>query len=138
MSLISLGESLIEKDYETRSEAVEAAKTLKDMESEWTEHVESELDKIDELEKFIVRDNSLTDIIDSAANEILERSYKLKVEKTIVLTEDTTVIDLAYEHYEQDFNIDPDDTIDYLIRTNGFSDDKFFLIPRGTEVKIYV
>ena len=138
MSLISLSESLIEKDYETRSEAVEAAKTLKDMESEWTEHVESELDKIDELEKLIIRDNSLTDIVDSAANEILERSYKLKVEKTIVLAEDTTVIDLAYEHYEQDFNIDPDDTIDYLIRTNGFSDDKFFLIPRGTEVKIYV
>lgn len=138
MSLISLGESLLDKDFETRGEAVEAAKNLKDLESEWTEHVESELDKIDELEKFLTRDNSLTDIIDSTANEILERSYKLKVEKRVILTEDETVIDLAHKYYEEDFANNPDETIDYLIKTNGFGDDNFFVIPRGTEVKIYV
>lgn len=138
MAIISLGESLIEKDYETRAEAVEAAKTLKELEQGWTEHVENELDKISELENVLIRDNSLTDIVDASASEILDRSYKLKVEKIITLSEDTTIIDIAYDYYYDDFKENPDDTIDYLIRTNGFSDDDFFLLKRGTEVKLYV
>lgn len=138
MAIISLGESLIEKNYETRAEAVEAAKTLKELEQEWTEHIEDELDKITELENVLIRDNSLSDIVDSASSEILDRSYKLKVEKTITLSEDTTIIDVAFDNYYDDFVENPDDTIDYLIRTNWFSDDNFFLLKRGTEVKLYV
>lgn len=138
IAIISLSESLIEKDYETRAEAVEAAKTLKELEQTWTEHVEGELDKVSELENVLIRDNSLTDIVNASASEILDRSYKLKVEKTITLTEDTTIIDIAYGYYYDDFKENPDDTIDYLIRTNGFSDDDFFLLKRGTEVKLYV
>lgn len=72
------------------------------------------------------------------ANEILERSYKLKVEQKITLTEDKTPIQLAYKYYNEDFRNDPDGTLEYLIRTNNFTDEQFFLIPRGTEVKIYV
>ena len=71
-------------------------------------------------------------------NFILEQSYKLKVEKTIVLSEDSTVIELAYEYYPEDFEENPDETVKYLITTNGFGDDEFFLIKRGAEVKIYV
>lgn len=138
MALISLGESLIEKEYETRAEAVEAARVLKELEQEWTEHIENELSKITELETFLIRDNALGDVVDSASSEILERSYELKVEKTITLSEDTTCVDLAFQYYEEDFRENPDATIDYLIRTNGFSDENFFLLRRGTEVKLYV
>ena len=138
MAIVSLGESLIEKQFETRAEAVEAAKVLKDLEQEWTEFVENEIQKITSLEDVIIRDSSLTDVVDSAANEILEESYKLKVEKTIILSEDSTVVDLAYEHYPEEFKENPDETIKYLITTNDFGDDEFFLIKRGTEVKLYV
>lgn len=138
MAIVSLGESLIEKEFETRAEAVEAAKVLKELEQEWTEFVENEIQKITSLEDVIIRDTSLSDIVDTAANEILEQSYKLKVEKTIVLSEDSTVIELAYEYYPEDFEENPDETVKYLITTNGFGDDEFFLIKRGAEVKIYV
>ena len=138
LALISMGESLIEGEYETRAEAVEAAKTIKELEQSWTEYIEKELSKITTLEEFLIRDNSLSDIIDTVATEILERSCELKVEQIITLSEDSTVLDLALEYYEEDFNKNPDETLDYFIRTNNLSDDDFFLLKRGTDVKIYV
>ena len=138
LALISMGESLIEGEYETRAEAVEAAKTIKELEQSWTEYIEKELSKITTLEEFLIRDNSLSDIIDTVAAEILERSCELKVEQIITLSEDSTVLDLALEYYEEDFNKNPDETLDYFIRTNNLSDDDFFLLKRGTDVKIYV
>ena len=99
---------------------------------------EKELSKITTLEEFLIRDNSLSDIIDTVAAEILERSCELKVEQIITLSEDSTVLDLALEYYEEDFNKNPDVTLDYFIRTNNLSDDDFFLLKRGTDVKIYV
>ena len=138
LALISMGESLIEGKYETRAEAVEAAKTIKELEQSWTEYIEKELSKITTLEEFLIRDNSLSDIIDTVATEILERSCELKVEQIITLSEDSTVLDLALEYYEEDFNKNPDETLDYFIRTNNLSDDDFFLLKRGTDVKIYV
>ena len=137
-AIISLGEALIEKDYETRQEAVDAANNLKDLEQQWTEFVESECEKITDLEDVFIRDPGLTDIVDSAASEILEQSYKLKVEKTIILSEDMTVIDFAYKYYPEEFAENPDETIKRLITTNDFGDDEFFLLKRGTGVKIYV
>lgn len=138
IAVSSLAESLVEAEFETREEAVEAAKVLEQLSQDWTEHVEEEIIKIENLEDVFIRDSGLTEIAATAANEILERSYKLKVEKVIVLSEDTTTIDFAYEYYPDEFEDDPDNTIKYLITTNGFSDDEFFLLKRGTEVKIYV
>lgn len=137
-AIISVAETLLDTEFETRAEAVEAAKNLIEIENEWTEFVEEQESKITNLEDAYIRDGSTSDIVAAAANEILEKSYKLKVEQTIILTEDKTPIELAYEYYKTDFMENPDDTLEYLIRTNNFSDDEFFLIKRGQEIKIYV
>lgn len=137
-AIISVAETLLDTEFETRAEAVEAAKNLVEIENEWTEFVEEQESKITNLEDAYIRDGSTSDIVAAAANEILEKSYKLKVEQTIILTEDKTPIELAYEYYKTDFMENPDDTLEYLIRTNNFSDDEFFLIKRGQEIKIYV
>ena len=108
------------------------------MESKWTAFIEEQYSKITTLEDYHIRDNGLVDIVAAAANEILERSNELKVEKRIVLSEDSTVIDLAYKYYNEAFREDPDGAINYLITSNGFADDEFFLLKRGTELKIYV
>lgn len=138
MGLISVGESLADAEFETRKEAVEAADNLVELEQEWTNHIEKESGKIENIEDVIIRDSSVNDIVNSAVNEVLENACKLKVEKTIILSEDTTTINLAYEYYPDDFEEDPDKTINHLITTNGFSDDEFFLLKRGREVKIYI
>lgn len=138
MAIVSVAESLIETSFETRAEAVEAAKNLEELENKWTTFIEEQYSKITTLEDYYIRDGGLSDIVAAAANEILERSHKLKVEKRIVLNEDSTIIELAYKYYNEAFRENPDDTINYLITSNGFSDDEFFLLKRGTELKIYV
>lgn len=137
-AIISVAESLLGMEFETRSEAVEAAKSLIALESDWSEFVDEQSERISDLGDAYIRDGCISDIVSASANEILERSYKLKVEQKIVLSEDKTPISLAYEYYNEDFRNDPDGTLEYLIRTNNLTDEKFFLVPRGTEVKIYV
>ena len=138
MSIISFGQSLAEKNFETRLEAVEAAKTLKELEEVWTEFIEDELQKAETLENAVIRNNNLNDFVNAAASSILERSYKLKIEQTIILEESASVVDLAYRYYPDDFEKDPDKTVNYLITTNNFVDDEFFYLEKGTEFKIYV
>lgn len=138
LAITAAAETIIETDYETRTEAIEASKNLVTLFQTWNEFAEDELDKITELENFIIRDGGLQSVVVQAANEILDRSYKLKIEKTVVLAEDKTPLELAYEYYTDDFYSDPDAALEYLITTNNLKDDDFLLLKRGTEVKIYV
>jgi len=137
-AIISLAESLLQKNYETRSEAVKTAKTLKEIQEEWTDFIDDELSKITDLSNVFIQNENLNSIINAAANEILELSYKLKVEQTIILSEDTTAVDIAYTYYHDEFKENPEETLDYLITTNNLTDDEFFLLPKNKEVKIYV
>ena len=124
-------------EFETRAEAVETVKNLVDLADDWNGFVDDKSSLIFDLEDAYIRDGNVEEIVLSAANEILEQSYKLKVEQTIVLSEDTTPVELAYEYYKDDFREDPDETLNYLIRTNNLSDDEFFLLKRGREIKVY-
>ena len=137
-ALVSVAESLLSTEFETRKEAVEAAKNLVALESDWTSFVDEQQTKILELDDAYIRDGGVDDIVSMSANEILERSYKLKVEQTITLSENKTPIELAYEYYKDDFRNDPDGILEYLIRTNDLKDERYFLVPQGSEVKIYV
>ncbi len=137
-AIVSVAEALLNTEFETRSEAVEGAEKLIELNDDWNNFVNEQQTKITELEDAYIRDGNVDDIVSKSANEIIERSYKLKVEQKIILTESETPIQLAYKYYNEDFRNNPDKTVEYLIRTNKFSDEEFFLIPRGTEVKIYV
>ncbi len=137
-ALASLCETSIDSIYETRKEAVEAAKKLIELEETWTDFVEEQTAKITELNDVFIRDNDVVELVSAAAGEILRQSYELKVEKTLILTEDKTLVEIAYENYYDDFKADPDKTIEYLRTSNDLTDDDFFLLPKGSEVKIYV
>lgn len=137
-ALVSVAESLLNTEFETRAEAVEAAKNIVELANSWADFVDEQSERIVDLGDAYIRDGSVSDVISASANEILENSYKLKVEQKIILTEDKTPIELAYEYYNEDFRNDPDGTLEYLIRTNNFTDDEFFLVQRGKEVRIYV
>lgn len=136
--IVSVCESLLNAKFETRAEAVEAAKNLVELNDSWSDFVDNASTKIVDLSDAFIRDENVLDIVLQAANEILERSYKLKVEQRIVLSEDKTPIELAYEFYNENFRENPDLTLEYLSKTNNFKDEDFFLIPRGREIKIYV
>ena len=137
-AIVSVAESLLNTKFETRAEAVEAAKNLVELNDSWSEFVDEQSSRIVDLTDAFIREENVLDVVLQSANEILDRSYKLKVEQKIILSEDKTPIELAYEYYNESFRDDPDSTLEYLIKTNNFTDDEFFLIPRGREVKIYI
>lgn len=137
-AISSVCESAIDAIFETRKEAVEIAKNLIELEETWTEFIEQQSEKITELTDAFIRDTGIVELVSAAAGEVLKQSYELKVEKTIILSEDKTLIEIAYENYPDNFKEDPDGTIDYLRKSNDFTDDEFFLINKGREIKIYV
>lgn len=137
-ALAALAETLVVNNYDTRKEATDAAQSLIEIDSDWNAYVDEQAGRIDDLKKAYIRDSNSTDLTATAVGEILQQSYSLKIEKTIVLSEDKTVIELAAEHYADAFKENPDETVGYLLRTNGFGDDEFFLIERGQSVKFYV
>lgn len=137
-ALASLAETIIDSQFETRKEAVEAAKKIIELEETWTTYIEEETAKITDLQDVFIRNNDIVGLVSAAAGEILKQSYELKVEKTIVLSEDKTLVEIAYENYYDDFKENPDKTIEYLRTSNELTDADFFLLPKGREVKIYV
>lgn len=137
-ALASLSETVIDSDFQTRKEAVETAKKLIELEETWTNYIEEETAKITELGDVFIRNNDIVELVSAAAGVILKESYELKVEKTIVLSEDKTPVEIAYENYPDEFKENPDATIEYLLTSNDLTDEDFFLLPKGREVKIYV
>lgn len=137
-ALSALSQSAVNVNFATRKEAVETAKGLIQLEEKWTEFIEDKLKNIKELNDAIIRDSGIVELVATACGEILKQSYELKVEKTIVLSEDKTVLELVAEHYPEDFQETPDETMSYFIKSNDLSDDEFLIIKRGSEVKIYV
>ncbi len=137
-ALAAISESVVNADYTTRKEAVEVAKGLEELERTWTEFIEEQISNIDDLNNTIIRDSGINEVVSSACGEILNNSYELKVEKTIVLSEDKTLLEIALENYPEQFKENPDETLLYLRNTNNIEDEDFFLLQRGSEVKIYV
>ena len=136
--IASAAEGLLDYDFSTRDEAVEAVKNLENLCDDWFDFADDISLKITDLNDAYVRSDDVKDIVSKVANDILDRLFKLKVEQKIILTEDTTPLELAYKYYNEDFRNDPDGTLEYLIQTNKLVDEEFFLIPRGREIKIYV
>jgi len=137
-ALAALAETLVVNNYDTRKEATDAAQSLIAIDSDWNAYVDEQAGRIDDLKKAYIRDSNSTDLTAAAVGEILQQSYSLKIEKTIVLSEDTTILELAAEHYADEFKENPDETVAYLLKTNGFGDDEFFMLERGQSVKFYV
>lgn len=134
----AFAQNTVETEYTTRKEAIAAVNELLSVADDWNEYVEDEYQKIDDMADAFVRDSGINEVVLSAIDAVIEKSYDLKVEKSFILTEDDSTVNLAYLNYPVEFEIDAESTIEYLISSNGWGDDLFYLVPKGTEVKIYV
>jgi len=75
---------------------------------------------------------ALTDAINAA----IESSLSLPVERVTVLESDTTPLNLAYDLYGVDADVD--EMADRIIEYNGIGGADILMIPAGTEVRWYV
>lgn len=76
----------------------------------------------------------LLDAVGRAAGFLVEISFTLKQERSLVLTRPRTILDLGYELYGEGF----EDQIDFFINSNNFTGSEILEIPRGRKVKYYV
>lgn len=137
-AISSIASAAVEYDFQTRKEATEAAGLLLDLENKRNDFIEDEESKITNLEEKNICDTGLSDLVGSAASAIIEKSFSLKIEKTIHLSDGDSIVNLAYKYYKENFEKAPEETIAFLINSNGFEDDNFFYLEKGTDLKIYV
>jgi len=136
--IAAMAQNITQTEYTTRKEAVSAVNDFFELADDWNNYLENEYQKIDNLSDAFDRDSGINEVVLTAINAVIEKSYELKVEKTLILTEDESTVNIAYNNYPAEFAIDPEGAIEYLINSNGWGGDMFYLLPKGTEVKLYV
>ena len=137
-AIIATASALLNSDIETRKQAVETAQIFQAINQTYQDYIDIQMSSITDIEDVIVQDADIYSLVQNTAGALYEMSSSLKVEQTIELEELSNIIQLAYEYYPEDFAADPDNTVDYLISTNNFSDDDFLFLEKGKKVLIYV
>lgn len=137
-AISAISAAAVDYSFDTRKEAINAATTLIELDELRTEFITEQQNKIENLEDNFICDSGISELVNAAANAIIEKSFGLKVERTVILAEDETIINLAHKYYPGDFELLPEETIEYLITSNNLADEEFFILRKGTEIKIYV
>lgn len=129
ISVVS-GEGLVQ--FQTRTEAVEAAEQiLSQFESvtEWREQNFASLELLDTGEAYQQAHKMAT----LAAGKLIDIAFTLKQERSIILDRARNIVELEFELYGT-----VDDNLDFLITANELTGDEILELPRGREIKYYV
>lgn len=122
----------INTQFTTRNEAIGAAADLLDQFDKlvnWRDTSFNTLGEIDTGEAY----QQLQEAVAIAAGFLVEISFSLRQEKTLVLDRNRTVIDLVSELYGT-----LDDQLDFLITSNNLSGSEILELPRGRRIVYYV
>lgn len=124
--------SVVNNQFTTKTEALEAADVvltqLADV-VEWRDNNFQALGEVDTGAAY----QQLQEAVALTAGFLVEISFSLKQERTIVLDRNRTIIDLAAELYGS-----VDDQLDFLINSNNLSGSEILELPRGREIVYYV
>lgn len=124
--------SNINTQFSTRVEAISAAADLLDQFDKlvnWRDTSFNTLGEIDTGEAY----QQLQEAVAVTAGFLVEISFSLKQEKTIVLDRNRTILDLVSELYGT-----LDDQLDFLITSNDLSGSEILELPRGRQIVYYV
>jgi len=130
--LTGLSSSAINNTFDTKNEAIEVAILLLEtleLITNWSDDISEDLSIIDTGESY----QKLQETISLTAGFLVELSFSLKQERSIILDRDRTLIDLSYEIYGE-----VDNQIDFLINSNKLSGNEILELPKGKEILYYV
>jgi prophage DNA circulation protein len=125
--------SVINNQFETKTDALSAADellTLTDSVINWRDANYQSLDEIDTGASY----QKLLDAVALTAGFLVQISFTLKQERSIVLDSPRTIIDLAAELYG---TVD-DITLNFLINSNNLSGSEILELPKGKEIVFFV
>lgn len=123
--------SVLETEFTTKVEAIEAANEIAeqlDTLTEWRERRFEELELIDTGESY----QALQRAVALATGLLVEVSFSLVPERSIVLDRPRTIIDLAAELYGE-----VDERLDFLISSNNLSGSDILLLEPGRRILYY-
>lgn len=123
--------SVLENEFTTKVEAIEAANEIAeqlDTLSEWRERRFEELELIDTGESY----QALQRAVALATGLLVEVSFSLVPERSIVLDRPRTIIDLVAELYGE-----VDERLDFLISSNNLSGSDILLLEPGRRILYY-
>lgn len=124
--------STVNTQFVTKAEALQAADSLLsqlDDVVDWRDENFASLEQVDTGESY----QKLQNAVAVAAGFLVEISFSLKQERSIVLDRARTVIDLAAELYGA-----VDSELDFLITSNDLSGSEILELPRGKEIVYYI
>src|SRR5690606_14357909 len=123
--------SILQNEFTTKTEAIEAANEIAeqlDILSQWREQRFEELELIDTGESY----QALQRAVALATGLLVEVSFSLVPERSIVLDRPRTIIDLAAELYGE-----VDERLDFLISSNNLSGSDILLLEPGRRILYY-
>lgn len=124
--------SVVNNQFITKTEALQAAETILTQLDDvvaWRDDKYESLEQIDTGEAY----QKLQEAVALTAGFLVEISFSLKQERSVVLDRNRTIVDLAAELYGS-----VDDQLDFLINSNDLSGSEILELPRGREIVYYV
>lgn len=123
---------LVESDFNTQGEALEAAEDLLAIFDDVTGWIEEKAQGLGRTDSNAVYQR-LHSAVMAAATYLVQQSFTLKKERKLVLNRSRTIIDLCAELYGE-----VDSALDFFITSNDLSGAEILEIPKGREVLYYV
>lgn len=124
--------SVVNNQFITKTEALQAAEVvltqLEDV-TNWRDENFQSLGEVDTGAGY----QKLQEAVALTAGFLVEISFSLKQERSIVLDRNRTIVDLAAELYGS-----VDDQLDFLINSNDLSGSEILELPKGREIVYYV
>ena len=124
--------SVVNNQFTTKTEALEAAEvilTQLDDVVNWRDDNFQALGEVDTGGAY----QQLQEAVALTTGFLVEISFSLKQERSIVLNRNRTIIDLAAELYGS-----VDDQLDFFINSNNLSGSEILEVPKGREIVYYV
>jgi len=125
--------AILNTRFELKSEVLTYLDNINELFTQWTDWREANyalLGSEDVGEMY----GTLQQTVALTSSFLVQESFDLKTEKTIILDRDRALLELVAELYQDIDN----DTIDLFIKTNSLSGDEILELPRGRQVVYYV
>jgi hypothetical protein len=124
--------SVLNNEFQVKSEAIAAAEDILAMCEEWVAWRDLNLVSLSEIDTGEMY-QTVSRACSIAAGFLVEISFSLKQERSLVLVRARTLIDLEAELYGT-----IDSNLDFLITTNNLVGEEILEVPAGRTIKFYV
>ena len=127
-SITGLIVSVVNNQFETKSDALAAAEALLDISDQLTTWRDANYDSLGQIDTGKAY-QQYQRAVSLAAGFLVQISFSLKQERRVTLDRNRTIIDLAAELYGE-----VDAQLDFLIRSNNLTGSEILELPKGREV----